>query len=315
MAGAFCKHNRVRQKKKMQHSSSDPDLTATECDIAERFGALAVTAATPSTGPDTEPSEATGDEPDHPPTHVRFVAISDTHGKHAMLEVPFGDVLVHTGDFTERGDLAEIEAFCEWMAEQPHARKIVIAGNHDLTLDGAGYEQACRDWGFARDGHEAERCAMARAKLAAVPRLEYLCCSGTKVDGVQVWGAPWVPPCGGVFTKKRGPELAQIWAQIPTDTDVLLTHGPPHGHGDLCIPRGFGMPRRRAGCRDLLDAVMQRVRPAFHVFGHIHEGYGTTTDGTTTFVNASSCTVRGQCVQPPMVFDVPIRVPTAVERT
>ena len=93
------------------------------------------------------------------------------------------------------------------------------------------------------------------------------------------------------------------WRQIPTGTDVVVTHGPPLGHGDLC---SSGL---RAGCLDLLDELQGRVKPAFHVFGHIHEGYGTTTDGTTTFINAASCTVRGQCTQPPMVFDVPKRQP------
>lgn len=237
---------------------------------------------------------------------IRFVTISDTHSKHVNLELPFGDVLLHTGDFTEQGDPAEVDAFCQWMVEQPHARKIVIAGNHDLTLHGERYEQACIDWGVPRDGCEAERCTQVRAKLAAVPGLEYLCCGATDVQGVKVWGAPWVPSCGGVFTKPRGPALAQVWAQIPTDVDVLLTHGPPRGHGDLCKPRKLGMGWKHVGCTDLYEAVTQRVRPAFHVFGHIHEGYGTTTDGTTTFINAASCTARGQCTQPPVVFDVPL---------
>lgn len=238
---------------------------------------------------------------------VRFVAISDTHGKHASLRLPPGDVLVHTGDFTENGDADQIDSFCKWLSEQPHGRKILIAGNHDLTLHGASYERACRDWGVPVDGCEAERCAAARARIAAVPDLEYLCCSGTEVEGIAIWGAPWVPVCGGVFTRERGQPLREVWDQIPAAVDVLLTHGPPRGHGDLCVPRGLGMGRKHAGCTELLEAVTQRVRPAYHVFGHIHEGHGTTTDGTTTFVNASSCTARGQCVQPPIVFDVPVR--------
>ena len=114
------------------------------------------------------------------------------------------------------------------------------------------------------------------------------------------WGAPWQPVCGGAFNKSRGPPLAEKWAAIPDDVDVLLTHGPPLGHGDRC--RRQGTPR--AGCLDLLEAVTFRVKPRYHCFGHIHEGYGVTTDGTTTFVNASSCTVRGQCTNLPLVIDV-----------
>ena len=85
------------------------------------------------------------------------------------------------------------------------------------------------------------------------------------------------------------------------DTDVLLTHGPPLGHGDLC---SSGL---RAGCLDLLDELQGRVKPAYHVFGHIHEGAGATTDGTTTYVNASTCTLRYKATNPPLVFDVTAR--------
>lgn len=53
---------------------------------------------------------------------------------------------------------------------------------------------------------------------------------------------------------------------IPSDTDILVTHTPPVGHGDLCCS---GV---RAGCVELLSTVQNRVKPKYHVFGHIHEG-------------------------------------------
>jgi hypothetical protein len=34
---------------------------------------------------------------------VRLVLISDTHNKHRQLVMPAGDLLIHAGDFTERG--------------------------------------------------------------------------------------------------------------------------------------------------------------------------------------------------------------------
>lgn len=34
-------------------------------------------------------------------------------------------------------------------------------------------------------------------------------------------------------------------------------------------------------------------------------GYGMMTDGTTTFVNASACTVNFLPMNPPIVFDLP----------
>jgi Icc-related predicted phosphoesterase len=40
--------------------------------------------------------------------------------------------------------------------------------------------------------------------------------------------------------------------------------------------------------------------------GHIHEGFGATTNGETTFINASTCNYRYDRynLNPPIVFDV-----------
>ena len=81
-----------------------------------------------------------------------------------------------------------------------------------------------------------------------------------------------------------------MWDRIPAvDVDILLTHGPPRGHGD----KHWGN-HASLGCPALLEAV-QYTAPALHVFGHVHESHGSvTTDGTTTFVNAATCTERGK---------------------
>jgi len=83
----------------------------------------------------------------------------------------------------------------------------------------------------------------------------------------------------------------------------VLTHGPPLGHGDLCEPG-----HHRAGCLDLLDELQNRVKPQYHCFGHIHEGWGVTTDGVTRYVNASTCNLRYRPVNTPIVFDVDVPV-------
>jgi hypothetical protein len=35
------------------------------------------------------------------------------------------------------------------------------------------------------------------------------------------------------FELRRGDECIEKWKEIPSDTDILLTHTPPVGHGDL----------------------------------------------------------------------------------
>ena len=54
-----------------------------------------------------------------------------------------------------------------------------------------------------------------------------------------------------------------------------------------------------------------RVRPAYHVFGHIHEGRGATTDGVTTYVNACTCDARYRPLNAPIVFDIDPAAPRA----
>jgi len=136
----------------------------------------------------------------------------------------------------------------------------------------------------------------------------YLEDEATTVCGYRVYGSPWQPEfCQWAFNLTRGPECRSAWEQIPSDTEILITHGPPLGHGDRC------MSKQRAGCADLLHTVQQRVRPLYHIFGHIHEGYGQTTDGHTQYINASTCDGRYRPGQAPIVFDLPLREGAAVD--
>jgi Icc-related predicted phosphoesterase len=51
---------------------------------------------------------------------------------------------------------------------------------------------------------------------------------------------------------------------------------------------------------------VQQLKPRFHVFGHVHEGYGASSDGVTTFINASTCTLKYKPTNAAIVFDVPV---------
>ena len=90
---------------------------------------------------------------------------------------------------------------------------------------------------------------------------------------------------------------------IPTDTDILITHGPPYGACDTSN-RGTN-----EGDVELMKQVEQRIRPKFHIFGHIHEAYGSWTNGVTTFINAASTRIpRSNLVlNDPIVFDIRLK--------
>jgi predicted phosphodiesterase len=205
---------------------------------------------------------------------VRIVLLSDTHERHRELEVPPGDLLVHAGDITFNGSFEALADFDDWLGSLPHRHKVLIAGNHDRT-------------------HET-RPAEARARIT---RATYLEDSGVTVAGLRIWGSPWQPEfMNWAFNLERGAPLRAKWDLIPADTDLLVTHGPPFGQGDECFDG------RRVGCEELAARVAALGVP-LHVFGHIHEGYGVTHEGHTTFVNASSCDLGYEPIQAPVVVE------------
>jgi len=208
---------------------------------------------------------------------MRIVAISDTHGLYTHMKhpIPEGDVLVHAGDITLHGELAEVSLFSEWLAQLPHKHKVIIAGNHD--------------WVFQR------RALFARDVLKGCT---YLCDESTTIDGVVFYGSPWQPTFyNWAFNLDRGAPIKAKWDLIPDNTDVLITHGPPFEQLDI-VPGGA-----RVGCEDLTEAIA-RVRPKAHIFGHIHHSYGIKESGGVIYVNASICNEAYQPVNAPLVFDL-----------
>ena len=66
---------------------------------------------------------------------LRLVLISDTHMQHRKLVMPKGDVLIHAGDFTNKGRVKDIKEFDSWLGELDYAHKIVVFGNHHTETD------------------------------------------------------------------------------------------------------------------------------------------------------------------------------------
>jgi Icc-related predicted phosphoesterase len=207
---------------------------------------------------------------------MRFVALSDTHGKH-NFDLPPGDVLLHAGDVSSRGLKSEIQRFLDWFSSLDYAYKIFIAGNHDFFFEEAPKEEID----------------------AMIPdNLIYLNDSGVEIEGIKIWGSPIQPWFHDwAFNRKRGPEIQKHWDLIPTDSDIVITHGPAFGIHDRLVS---GMP---VGCEDLLP-TLQRIAPKVHLCGHIHEAYGERQVGDTLFLNASILNVRYEIANVPIEFEL-----------
>jgi len=206
---------------------------------------------------------------------LRVVCISDTHTQCRRVEIPPGDVLIHAGDLTGSGSLEELASEAAWLRTMPHTHKVIIAGNHDFCF---------------------ERCG--EAARALCDGLIYLEDAEVTVAGLRIYGSPWQPRFfDWAFNLDRGEPLRRVWSMIPEGLDVLVTHGPPRSLGDRTAAG------EAVGCDDLLDAT-RRTAPTYHVFGHIHEGYGVHREGSTTYVNASTVDLGYRPVNPPVVLEV-----------
>jgi Icc-related predicted phosphoesterase len=192
---------------------------------------------------------------------LKIIAISDTHDQHDKIKINPCDILVHTGDITKFGSRKMVKKFGDWFAQQPATHKLVIAGNHDLGIQ--------KHPDFA-------------PKFFGDLGIHYLCDSGVTIRGINFYGTPWTPRWGpwAFMEDRSSPELKKRFDAIPSNTDVLLCHGPPLGYGDF-------NGRQHVGCELLLLRIIQ-VKPKVVCCGHIHENYGAFyTDFGTMIVNSA----------------------------
>lgn len=207
---------------------------------------------------------------------LRIVCIADTHN--TRPELPEGDVLIHAGDLTENGSFCEIQSQLEWLSQQPHRHKVVIAGNHDVLLDedflqrhparryGDSKTHEDLDWPdnllFLNDSSvtlDVDVSTPSQSSSTAPPQ-------NAAKRRIKVYGNPYTPQYGvSAFQYPRTD--SKFWEnKITTDTDIVIVHGPPRLHLDKTNVHNAGCP--------YLGMEIARVRPQLVVFGHIHVGYG-----------------------------------------
>ncbi|PQE03061.1 calcineurin-like phosphoesterase protein [Rutstroemia sp. NJR-2017a BVV2] len=214
----------------------------------------------------------------HPPPRMRktrFVCISDTHNASApsSFQLPRGDVLLHAGDLTNQGSFSELQKTLKWIEDADFEAKIIVAGNHDTSLDSE----------FPTQHQQSHQHSLSLSLLTSSPSILYLSHSGAEINLLsptgphttfRIFGSPFSPASASASASASSPWGAfsypppsPIWNAIPLDTDIFITHTPPHSHLDA---RSDARP---VGCEDLRKALW-RVRPRLAVCGHVHEGRG-----------------------------------------
>lgn len=212
---------------------------------------------------------------------VKLVCISDTHGDHDAVDLPAGDVLIHAGDITAHGTELDLLRFLDWFGSRDVEHRLFVAGNHDTFLE-----------------QHPERTA----RLAREAGVTWLNDSGCRAAGIEFWGSPITPRfLDWSFMREPGADIERHWARIPAETQVLITHGPPHGILDG-VERLNGTSDK-TGCPSLLTHL-DRIRPAVHLFGHIHEGYGRVVRNGIEHLNISTMDREYRIANAPVIIAI-----------
>lgn len=209
---------------------------------------------------------------------TRFLIVSDTHG----LELPEEsrptervDVALHCGDLTQYSTIDEYHATLRLLRKIDAPLKLVIAGNHDVTLDERAVRRLVQEASPPLDLDLAvKESSEVRVLMTGEDAIKHGICfldEGTHrftlANGaaLTVYASPYTPAFGNgayQFEPDDGHDFA-----VPRDVDVVMTHGPPRGILDRVPGPGS------VGCKLLFEAV-ERARPRLHCFGHIHVGWG-----------------------------------------
>ena len=218
---------------------------------------------------------------------MHIVTISDTHNKHEYLEIPDGDVIIHSGDFSNRGSRDEIDNFLDWYRALPHKIKILVAGNHDKGTDpdideelSTYFENLCGHFGviLLNDSETIIKCE--------------------DMSEIKIWGSPVSPTFGHgwAWNRDRDYQIDDSWKKIPKDVDIVVTHGPPYGYTDRVMRPNIdpdGSYLYNVGCKKLLKKL-DETSCSMVVSGHIHEARGVEVDlyNKVTYVNASCVNIN-----------------------
>ncbi|MFA7034153.1 MAG: metallophosphoesterase [Bacteroidales bacterium] len=203
---------------------------------------------------------------------MNIIVTSDLHGH--LPKVPPCDMLLLVGDIfpgemdhncVAQGQWYD-EVFEPWVEACPCKKVVMTFGNHDYFFEGL------------YDGVNDPTPNLEEKEI-------HLLNCGAEIMGLKIYGTPNVPPPFHNMCFAENPEsLAEIFAGIPDDLDILLVHAAPILEG-----LGMGSDGVELGCQVLTDALS--YKHIKYVFcGHIHTGNHKKVEWLgKTLYNVSYC--------------------------
>ena len=212
-----------------------------------------------------------------------FLVLSDTHGQR-LRQTPQQkvDVVVHCGDLTQHSKLDEFRTTIELLKDIDAPLKLVIAGNHDFSLDLPVFKKkldegnrlgeilnadlVTSEYGSFGEAQELlSRAAQYDIHFLTEGTYSFSLENGTCLN---VYASPYTPSPSSADDLWGFQYSSTHDFDIPRGTDLVITHGPPKGLFDMTAEKS------RIGCGSLFAAVA-RAQPKVHCFGHVHNGWGS----------------------------------------
>jgi Icc-related predicted phosphoesterase len=219
---------------------------------------------------------------------MKIVSFSDTHNLHEGVKLPKCDIAIFCGDYSGRGNKFETLNFLRWYSNQNQCRyKIMIPGNHDICFDEKyNGETHAQNW--------------LKKFIEKHNNIIILHNSSINIEGINIWGSPvttWYHGDRWAFNM-HDEDIHQVWETIPVGTDIVVTHGPVYGIHDTVFTG------HHVGCNRLGDVLFNKIKPKYHLCGHIHESYGKETNDGITFINCSIVNLEYERTNKPISFNI-----------
>lgn len=206
---------------------------------------------------------------------TKIITISDTHNQHEEIYIEDCDILIHSGDASTHGTESELVNFFEWFKAQPAKHKIFVPGNHDIWLENN-----------------------------TICDVKILIGESININGIHIYGAPWRARPKRVTSEDRVrfdgfsvlyTKIESYWDRIPNELDILITHVPPLGYLDRA-------EKSRRGCELLANRILN-IKTKYHLFGHIHSGYGVYRLDDRILINSALCNENDLLVRNPICIN------------
>lgn len=203
---------------------------------------------------------------------MNLALISDTHGQLPDPAMFRGaDAILHAGDVGPdyQVDTWIVQTFLPWLhivQERMNIPFYGTFGNHDFPSK----------WSMGG---------------------EHLHVNTQLVVGDQrVWFSPWSPTFGGWAWMRSEPDLTELYANIPLDTTMIVSHTPPY---QLVDKTGRG---EHVGSKALRVRMQELPQLTHVVCGHIHEARGDSGIGSIRVLNVACVDEQYEMRRDPIVW-------------